>query len=85
MAGIKTDCVGKKLPASEFSWTWKDVALYNIGIGAYDLDHTYENTKGGIKVIPSYAVIAPFGCLMASVGVTGANPMMILHNQIARS
>jgi len=81
MAGIKTDCVGKSLPASEFSWSWKDIALYNAGIGAYDLDHTYENTKGGIKVIPSFAVIAPFGCLMGSVGLTGANPMMILHGE----
>lgn len=81
MAGIKTDCVGKELTSAEFEWTWKDIALYNIGIGAHDLAHTYENYQGGIRVIPTYAVIAPFPALFDSVKLTGANPMMILHGE----
>jgi acyl dehydratase len=81
MGGIKTDCVGAELPAQKFSWVWKDIALYNIGIGAYDIAHTYENTQGGIKVIPSYAVVPPFPCLAGSIGPTGANLMNILHGE----
>ncbi|HUT51811.1 MAG TPA: MaoC/PaaZ C-terminal domain-containing protein [bacterium] len=81
MAGIKTDCVGKKLTPAAFSWIWKDIALYNVGIGAYELEHTYENTKGGIRVIPSFAVVPPFPCLASSLGLTGVNPMMVLHGE----
>lgn len=82
MAGIKTDCVGKELRPMEFEWAWKDIALYNIGIGAYDLDHTYESApNGGIKVIPTFAVIPPFLALLDSATLTGANPMMILHGE----
>lgn len=81
MAGIKTDCVGKKLPNAEHSWGWKDIALYNTAIGATELEHVYENTRGGIRVIPSFAVIPPFPALPASVPVTGINPMMVLHGE----
>ena len=45
MAGINTDCVGKQIAPVEFKWTWKDVAFYNMGIGAYGIDHTYEFVK----------------------------------------
>jgi len=81
MAGIKTDCVGKQIKPDEFEWTWKDIALYNIGIGACDLEHTYENVRGGIKAIPSWAVVPPFPALFESLKLTGANPMMILHGE----
>lgn len=81
MAEINLDCVGKELPPVNFNWAWKDIALYNIGIGAYDLNHTYENAEGGIRVIPTFAVIPPFMCLFGSVGIVGANPMMIVHGE----
>lgn len=81
MAGIKTDCVGKEIKPAEFGWVPKDIILYNIGIGAYDLEHTYENAKGGLKVVPTWAVIPPFPALFDSPRLTGANPMMILHGE----
>lgn len=81
MAAINTDCVGKKLVPMEFDWDWKTIALYNLGIGAYDLEHTYESVMGGIKVVPSFAVIPPFKCLIGSAEITGADPMMILHGE----
>lgn len=81
MGGINPECKGAELQPVEFNWTWKDIALYNIGIGAYDIAHTYENTEGGIKVIPSFAVVPPFPMLAGSLGVAGANPMMILHGE----
>jgi acyl dehydratase len=81
MAGIKTDCVGKKLPPAGHSWGWKDIALYNTAIGGIELEHVYENTRGGLHVIPSFAVIPPFPCLPASIPLTGINPMMVLHGE----
>ncbi len=78
MAGIKTDCVGKKLDPVEMKWTRKDIILYNIGIGAYDLEYVYEQK---VRAIPTFAVVAPFTSLMGSLKHTGANPMMILHGE----
>lgn len=81
MAGIKTDCVGKEIKPIEFEWMWKDIALYNLGIGAAEIEHTYENTKGGVRVVPTFAVIPPFAALMQAPALTGVNPMMVLHGE----
>ncbi|MDD5223933.1 MAG: MaoC/PaaZ C-terminal domain-containing protein [bacterium] len=81
MPEINLDCVGKELQPVNSGWGWKDIALYNIGIGAYDLAHTYENYENGIRVIPTFAVIPPNPCLFGCVEIVGANPMMIVHGE----
>jgi acyl dehydratase len=63
------------------SWNWKDVALYNIGIGAYDLKYTFESFKEGLKLVPSFAVVPPLPLLIQSVGKMGANPFTLLHGE----
>ena len=44
----------------EFTYTWKDVVLYALGIGAQtdELSFIYENTPGGLQVFPSFATKA---------------------------
>ena len=44
----------------EVQYTWKDVVLYALGIGARidELPFIYENVPGGLKVFPSFAVMA---------------------------
>jgi acyl dehydratase len=41
----------------EFAYTWRDVVLYALGIGAQvgELPFLYENTPGGLQVFPSFA------------------------------
>lgn len=48
---------------SVFEYTWKDLVLYALGIGAQpdELPFLYEGTPEGLKVFPSYAVIAGDG------------------------
>jgi len=48
---------------SVFEYNWKDAVLYALGIGAQtsELPFLYERTQGGVKVFPSYAVIAADG------------------------
>lgn len=43
-----------------FTYTWKDVVLYALGIGAQvdELPFLYENTPGGLQVFPSFAAKA---------------------------
>ena len=51
--------VGKKFEPTVFEYTWKDVVLYALGIGAQadELSFVYEHNPVGLKVFPSYGVI----------------------------
>ena len=75
---INLDAKGKKLEPLKFSWKPKDIMLYNLGIGATELPFVYETQ---LKVIPTFAVVPTFPLLAASIGVTRANPMMVLHGE----
>jgi len=50
----------------EFTYTWKDVVLYALGIGAQadELSFLYEKTPGGLRVFPSFAAIASGGMFL---------------------
>ncbi|KAF9578306.1 hypothetical protein BGW38_005959, partial [Lunasporangiospora selenospora] len=71
--------------SDKFSYTERDVILYNLGIGATrkDLHLVYENndTFGAVPtfgVIPSFTAMnsVPFGDILPSF-----NPMMLLHGE----
>jgi acyl dehydratase len=51
--------VGKKTVPVVYDYTWKDVALYALGVGAtaQELPFVYEGTPGGIKPLPSFCVV----------------------------
>ena len=78
---IKLDLVGKKSDPVHFSYTWKDVVLYALGVGAKEseLDFLYE--ARGPKVLPTFAVVPSFTSMLSVAGNLGANPMMILHGE----
>ncbi len=56
---IDLNLIGKKYGPIPFAYTWKDVVLYAIGIGAQaeELPFVYENAKGGLRVFPSFSVV----------------------------
>lgn len=53
----------------EFTYTWRDVVLYALGIGAQadELPFLYERSPGGLKVFPSFAAKAS-GKLILDLG-----------------
>ena len=71
--------IGKPGPASTFTYSWKDAALYALGIGAKkdELDYLYEGR--GPKMIPSFAVVPSFPPMLDLVASTGGNMAMIVH------
>ena len=71
--------VGKPGPTSTLSYTWKDVALYALGIGAKkeELDYLYEGR--GPKMFPSFAVVPTFAPMLERVAETGGNMAMVVH------
>ncbi|MBX3233063.1 MAG: MaoC family dehydratase N-terminal domain-containing protein [Labilithrix sp.] len=60
-------------------YTWKDTALYALGIGAKkdELDYLYEGR--GPKVIPSFAVVPMFAAMLERVVKTGGDLAMVVH------
>jgi acyl dehydratase len=60
-------------------YTWKDAALYALGIGAKhdELDYLYEGR--GPKVHPSFAVVPTFAPMLELLGKSGGNIAMVVH------
>ncbi len=56
---VNLSLVGKKYGPIAFEYTWKDVVLYALSIGAQseELPFVYEDVKGGLRVFPSFSVV----------------------------
>lgn len=62
MPSVDLSLIGKKSEPVVFEYTWKDVALYALGVGASprELPFVYEGASGGIKVLPSFCVVPAY-------------------------
>jgi acyl dehydratase len=71
--------VGKPQELTTYSYTWKDVVLYALGIGAKrdELDYLYEGK--GPKVYPSFAVVPSFPAMLQCAVQSGGNLAMVVH------
>jgi multifunctional beta-oxidation protein len=74
-----------KARGTDYSYTEKDVILYNLGIGAKrtDLNLVYENADS-FQVVPSFGVIPPFNAtapFSLSDILPNFSPMMLLHGE----
>ncbi|KAM0327951.1 hypothetical protein ACHAQA_005350 [Verticillium albo-atrum] len=79
-AAIKAETI-----PSDFTYTERDVALYNLGIGAKrdNLDYVFEGAED-FRPIPTFGVIPPFGADTAynyDDIVPNFSPMMLLHGE----
>ncbi|VUT25619.1 MAG: MaoC like domain protein [Candidatus Methanolliviera sp. GoM_asphalt] len=76
---VDLNVLGKEFGPFEFKYTWKDVVLYALGLGATndDLNFVYEND---LKVYPTFAVLVPpFSELVPILEEADLNLMMLLH------
>jgi len=64
-----------------FTYTWKDAALYALGVGATpdELAWLYEKTEGGMRVLPSFAVVPTFAPMFDLLAKTGGDLSLLLH------
>jgi NAD(P)-dependent dehydrogenase (short-subunit alcohol dehydrogenase family)/acyl dehydratase len=77
---LNMEAIGKPIGPIKKDYSWKDVVLYALGVGAGfdELDYTYEKN---LKVIPSFSIAAIFDFL-AHVGVaSNMNLAGILHGE----
>jgi acyl dehydratase len=71
--------IDKPTAPKTHAYTWKDVVLYALGIGAKvdELDYLFE--ARGPKVYPSFAVVPSFAPIFELLAATGADLSMVVH------
>jgi acyl dehydratase len=82
---IDLSLVGKKYGPISFEYTWKDVVLYALGIGAQaeELPFIYENAKGGLRVFPSFSVVMGIGLFIEFFKETKVDLSRFIHGEQA--
>jgi len=80
---INLEVVGKDVPEFTHDYTWRDCALYALGVGASaeDLHLVYERHPGGLKVLPTYAVLSSVEASVVAFADLNVNPAMVLHGE----
>ena len=77
---LDLESIGKKIGPFEKVYTWKDVVLYALGVGAGfdELEYCYENQ---LKVVPSFSIGSVFEFLANAAINSGANLSRVLHGE----
>lgn len=77
------ELVGRRSEPTEFRYTWKDVVLYALSVGAqtHELSFIYENAPGGLKVIPSFCVLPCFDAFVRLLSGIKIDLTRILHGE----
>ncbi|HTJ82933.1 MAG TPA: MaoC/PaaZ C-terminal domain-containing protein [Polyangiaceae bacterium] len=73
--------VGKTTKVHSLSYDWRTLATYALGVGAKkdELAYLYEGTPGGMKVLPTFAVIPAQAAVFECLTATGGDFSMIVH------
>jgi acyl dehydratase len=79
--------IGRKRGPEVFEYTWKDTSFYAlaVGAGARDLPYILETTPGGLKVLPSFAVVCasrvfpPVGDVQWSLFLHGEQALRVFN------
>jgi NAD(P)-dependent dehydrogenase (short-subunit alcohol dehydrogenase family)/acyl dehydratase/putative sterol carrier protein len=77
---LNLDAIGKKIGPVTKDYTWKDLVLYALGVGAgfEELEYCYEHQ---LKVVPSFSIASVFE-FMAEVGMSSnADLSGVLHGE----
>ena len=86
---LNMDAIGEKIGPITREYTWKDVVLYALGVGAgfSELEYCYEKT---LKVIPTFSIGTTFdffwhvakGANINLAGILHGEQELIFHNVI---
>ena len=77
---LNPDAIGKPLGPVTKTYTWKDVVLYALGVGAGfdEIEYCYEKD---LKVLPSFSIAAVFDFLSLYAAASNVNLAGILHGE----
>lgn len=79
--GLDPSTVEWKSKEHRLAYDWRTLATYALGVGAKrdELPFLYENTPGGIKVLPSFAVVPAHEAVLECLIHTGGDLSMVVH------
>jgi len=77
---LNLDAIGKKIGPFTKEYTWKDVVLYALGVGAgfSDLDYCYEKN---LKVVPSFGITTMYDFMPQLAATSNINLAGVLHGE----
>jgi acyl dehydratase len=79
MAALDMSHVGFTSAPSYFTYDWKTVALYALGIGATREELAYLYEGMGPRVYPTFGVCPVMPPMMECLAKTGGDPTMVVH------
>lgn len=73
--------VGQSSSAHDYGYDWRTLATYALGVGARrsELPFLYEGTEGGIRALPTFAVIPVQPPVFEVLEKTGGDFAMVVH------
>lgn len=78
---IKLELLGQRSAPVPFDYTWRDVVLYALGVGATPDELDFLLELRGPRVLPTFAVVPSFFSMVGIAGDLGANLMMVVHGE----
>ena len=77
---LNREAIGKKIGPIAKEYTWKDVVLYALGVGAgfNDIEYCYEKN---LKVLPSFAIATLYDIMPEVAQISNVNLAGILHGE----
>lgn len=78
MSALDLSVVGQSLPNSIHRYTWKDTALYALGVGETDLRYVWEGHPE-FTVLPGYAVVPAMPPVMEALQRVKADFRKLVH------
>ncbi len=78
--GLNLNAIGQKFGPIQKEYSWKDIALYALGVGAGfdELEYVYE---ARLKVLPSFAILTIYDFFPQFIQAAGVNLAGILHGE----
>ena len=77
---LNMDAIGKTIGPLQRNYTWKDVVLYALGVGAgfSELEYCFERK---LKIIPSFSIAMVFDSFAEVAIASGVNLAGVLHGE----
>ena len=77
---LNMEAIGSPIGPFRKTYTWKDVVLYALGVGAgfSDLEYCFEKS---LKVIPTFSIAMIFDVMSQATLTSGVNLTGILHGE----
>ncbi|MEE2756296.1 MAG: MaoC/PaaZ C-terminal domain-containing protein [Myxococcota bacterium] len=77
---LNLETIGQPIELKPFSYSWKETALYALGVGygRDSLDYVWEGSEH-FKVLPSFAVIPTQPIVMKALAAVNANMKTLVH------